>query len=290
MLRIPCALVALALLGPPSSRTSQMMVIQFPSDTSAFNVSSVVIGSPTEALVVDAQYHMGDARREADRIAQTGTHLKAIFITHPDEDHYMGAQAFVERFPGTPVYMTAAGIEEFKRTSARFLKSLKAQAPQEAPDSLITPQVLPGRIITIEGDTVEIFPDEQGDVLQPTNSFLWIPSLRTVIAGDIVFNGVHPWLGASDVASRQRWHRSIQRIEALHPVTVIAAHKKTPDTPDTPDVLKAMDQYLTDFDAARTTSPNAAGLEAIMKQKYPDYAIPKLLQYSAQIAYRNTGA
>jgi glyoxylase-like metal-dependent hydrolase (beta-lactamase superfamily II) len=267
-----------------------MLVIQFPSDTSAFNVSSVLIGSPTEALVVDAQYHMGDARREADRIAQTGTHVKAIFITHPDEDHYMGAAAFVERFPGTPVYMTAAAIQEFKRTSGMFLKSLRAQEPKEAPDSLVTPQVLPGNIITIEGDTVEIIPDEQGDVLQPTNSFLWIPALRTVITGDIVFNGVHPWLGASDVASRQRWHRSIQKIAALHPVTVIASHKRAPDTPDTPDVLRAMDQYLTDFDAARAASPNAEALVAAMKQKYPDYAIPKLLEYSAQIAYRKTGA
>src|SRR5215472_9003557 len=219
----------LALLYPHSDRAPRLRLIQFTSDTSAFNVGSTLIAGPSEAILIDAEYHWSDAKREADSIARLGTHLKAIFVTHPDEDHYMGAAAFVERFPGVPVYMTPVGIEEFKRTSARFVDGLKKQAPAEAPDSLVTPQPLPSTSVTVDGERIEIVEDQQGDVLRPSNSFVWVPSLRAVLAGDIVFNQVHPWFGASDVASRQRWHQSIRRIADYRPAVVIAAHKRSLD-------------------------------------------------------------
>jgi len=35
--------------------------------------------------------------------------------------------------------------------------------------------VLPATILTVDGETVEVIKDLQGDVLKPTNSFLWFP-------------------------------------------------------------------------------------------------------------------
>jgi glyoxylase-like metal-dependent hydrolase (beta-lactamase superfamily II) len=89
-------------------------IAQFPAnDTMAYNVNSELIVGRTEAILVDAGLRRSDAEKEAAAVAAMGTHLKAIFITHPDEDHYFGVAPFVEQFPGTPVYMTAAAIEEF---------------------------------------------------------------------------------------------------------------------------------------------------------------------------------
>jgi glyoxylase-like metal-dependent hydrolase (beta-lactamase superfamily II) len=263
-----------------------LRLIEVLADTTAYNVNSTLIVGPTEALLVDAQFHASDARRLADRIAATGTHLKAIFITHPDEDHYLGTAVIEERFPGTPVYMTAAAIEEFKAKAPKYLAAVKAQMPTEAPDSLVTPQPVPSTNLTVDGEAIEIVPDQQGDVLRPTNSFLWIPSLHAVVAGDIVFNGIHAWLGSSSPDARVAWHHAIARIAALHPVIVVAGHKSSADLPDSPDVLRRMDQYLTDFDAARSASPDAAGLVAAMIAKYPSYPERGLLGYSAQMAYK----
>jgi glyoxylase-like metal-dependent hydrolase (beta-lactamase superfamily II) len=120
-------------------------------------------------------------------------------------------------------------------------------------------------------------------VLRPANSFVWIPSLKTVITGDIVFNQVHPWLAASDVESRARWHQSIAHIVALHPNVVIAGHK-SPGATDSPAALHAMDQYLTDFDAARSSSTDAKAMVATIEAKYPGWTVPLLLNYSAQRA------
>ena len=123
-------------------------------------------------------------------------------------------------------------------------------------------------------------------MLTPSNSFLWIPSLHTVLAGDIVFNEVHPWLGASDSASRQAWHRSLQRIATFKPDSVVAGHKRDPASPDTPEAVFAMDHYLTDFDALRATSSTGPELAKAMMAKYPGYAVPGLLFYAAQMAYQ----
>lgn len=279
------AAAAFSAAAVSAAAAQALRLVQFTSDTTSYHVGSTLILGPTEAILVDAQYHFSDAKREADSIARLGTHLKAIFITHPDEDHYFGAAAFIERFPGTPVYMTSRGIWEYRRSSQGFLDGMKRNEPTEAPDSLVRPKVLPSTELTVDGQRVEIVPDLQGDVLAESNSFVWIPSLRAVIAGDIVFNHVHPWLAASDTRARAQWHQAIQRIRALNPRIVIAAHKATLDTPDTPDVLAAMDQYLTDFDAALQTAPNADSVIATMTRKHPDYAVPVLLKYSAWTTY-----
>jgi hypothetical protein len=173
----------------------------------------------------------------------------------------------------------------------RSLEGFRKTRPADAPDSLVTPQILPSTSLSVDGERVQIVADLQGDVLQPSNSFVWIPSLRAVLAGDIVFNHVHPWLVTSNVESRQRWHQTIARIRALQPAVIVAAHKNRLDAPDTPDVLDAMDNYLNDFDRAVTASSTAEAVVATMMAKYTDYTVPLFLRYSAAAAVpkRNPG-
>jgi hypothetical protein len=182
--------------------------------------------------------------------------------------------------------MTAAAIAQFKVNGQRSLDGFRKTRAADSPDSLVTPLALPSTDLSVDGERVQIVPDLQGDVLQPTNSFVWIPSILAVLAGDIVFNHVYPWLTASNVDSRQRWHQTIARIRALQPAVVVASHKSRPDAPDTPDVLDAMDHYLTDFDAAVVASSTADAAVATMLAKYSDYTIPLFLQYSAAAAFR----
>ncbi len=63
-------------------QTGTLRLVQYVSDPSPYDVGSTLILGPTESLLIDAQYHWSDAKREAEQIASTGTHLKAIFITH----------------------------------------------------------------------------------------------------------------------------------------------------------------------------------------------------------------
>lgn len=255
------------------------------ADSLSFDVASTLIIGPTEVVLFDAQNHMSDGRRVAERIAATGKKLKAIFISHPDEDHFFGAQAVLERFPGTPVYMAPGGLKEFARTGAEMLSSRKPRYGNEAPDSLIHVQPVPAAGLTIDGEHLQVIADLQGDVLAPCNSALWIPSLRAVLAGDIVFNGVHPYLAASTEASRNAWHKSLDSLAALKPAIVVAGHKRAADAPDTPASLAFMRGYLTDFEAARKSSATPMAMVAAIRAKYADLTMPILLQVSAQMTF-----
>jgi hypothetical protein len=93
----------------------------------------------------------------------------------------------------------------------------------EAPDSLFHPQEYPAGGLAVDGVPVQLLADLQGDVLNPTNSAIWIPALRAVLTGDIVFNGVHPYLAASTPASRAAWQASLVSLAALHPDIVVGA-------------------------------------------------------------------
>jgi glyoxylase-like metal-dependent hydrolase (beta-lactamase superfamily II) len=269
-----------------ASAASKLRLEEVGSDSTAFHVVATLIVGPTEVLVWDAQYHAADAQRLADRIAATGKRLKAIVISHPDHDHYMGAAKIVERFPGTPVYMTAAGLAEFQRTASRQFQGEKSRQPALVPDSLVTPRPLPSTRLTVDGEAVEVIADLTGDVLTPTNSVLWIPSLRAALAGDVVFNGVHPWLGASNEASRIAWRAAVKRIADLHPAIVVAGHKKDVATADSPDALQFMNHYLSDFDSLRQSAANGEELRVAMLQKYPDLAVRGLLAFGARAAFQ----
>jgi len=259
---------------------------EFGADSTAWHVTSTLIVGPTEVLLWDAQYHLADARRLADRVAATGKRLTAIVLSHPDHDHYLGAAAIVERFPGTPVYMTAAALDEYRKTAPREFAQEKARNKDQVPDSIVTPTELPSNRLTVDGEVVEVIPDLTGDVRRPTNSALWIPSLETVLAGDIAFNGVHPWLGSSDPASRAAWKQSLEKLAALHPKAVVAGHKRDLRGPDSPAVLDFMRRYLTDFEAGKKASTTPDALIALLKGKYPDLADLVLAIFSSRIAFR----
>ena len=282
-----CLLTVVA-VRPTPPRRAPLRLIRFTTGDLSVNVSSTVILGPTEAIVVDCLAFAPDAAQEADSIAKLGTHLQAIYVTHADIDHYLGCATLVERFPGTPVYMTPKALDRYKKVSgAAYAVGRKSIGPRATlPDSLVTVQPLPGNTLTVDDEEAVVHPDVQGDVIDSQNSFIWIPSLRTVLADDIVFDQVHAYLAAvTTEEGHKRWHEALRRIAALHPLVVIASHKKTFDTPNTPHVVEAMDRYITDFDAVRKTARDTGEFNAAMRQKYPDWSGGRLLRQSAAVAY-----
>lgn len=260
------------------------------ADDKAYNVTSTLIYGKSESLLVDAQFHLSDASKLADQIAATHTHLRAIFITHPDLDHYIGLAALHQRFPDAPIYMTRRALEEFNKSVASDLESAPRRAPQETPNAVPTPQVLPSTRLAIDGQTVVIVEDQQGDfATQPANSFLYVPCLRAVIAGDIVFSGIHPWLEGSTSETRRRWRASLALLKALQPEIVVAGHGlREPET--TAAAITFMERYLADFEALRSSSPNADQFVTAMQGKYPTLGQLLFLKIAARSVFAKPSA
>lgn len=254
---------------------------------SGFGVTSTLIYGKHDAILVDTQFLNSDAEKLAQRIKAKGKHLTAIIITHPHPDHYFGTGVVLKHFPGTPVYMTAAGVAEFKKSLPGKLKTWGPIYKDEVPTRVPTPQVLPTTKFSLEGQAVEVqaVPELQGDVMSRTNSYVWVPSLGAQIGGDIVFNQVHPWLAESNAETRAAWMGSLQKMRAQHPQIVVAGHKKSAAVQDGPEALAFTTQYLKDFEAAVAASQDAKGLVSSVTAKYPALGLPVMLDYAAQAAF-----
>ena len=62
--------------------------------------------------------------------------------------------------------------------------------PHPHPDHLFGPEELATLVLTLEGEAFPITGGAQG-ADGPGNSFVWVPPLKTMITGDIVFDHVY---------------------------------------------------------------------------------------------------
>ena len=73
----------------------------------------------------------------------------------------------------------------------------------------VLPEELATPVLTLEGEEFPITGGVQG-ADGPGNSFVWVPSLKAVITGDIVFD--HVYFGVPRDAARENWLKTIARL------------------------------------------------------------------------------
>jgi hypothetical protein len=112
---------------------------------------------------------------------------------------------------------------------------------------------------------------------------LHLPSQGLIVAGDVVYNGIHPYLAETDTQSRLKWVAALDTLEALKPTTVIAGHKIPESGDDSGDIGRTR-QYLRDFNRLDETTTTARELYDAMLELHPDRANPGSLWTGAQRA------
>jgi hypothetical protein len=93
-------------------------------------------------------------------------------------------------------------------------------------------------------------------------------------------------VGSSSPPGRTTYSLSFT-IASLHPLIVVAGHKRNSGLPDNPAALAFTRQYITDFDSTRKSASNADQVIAAMKQKYPQCSSEYFLMLSARKAFAN---
>jgi glyoxylase-like metal-dependent hydrolase (beta-lactamase superfamily II) len=150
-----------------------------------------------------------------------------------------------------------------------------------APQSIIVPQPLKGDTITLEGQALKI---EGLKGATPERSYVWIPSLKAVAGGVVLFNELHVWTADTQtLESRRQWLATLDHIAALKPVTVVPGHFKL-GAALTPDSIGYTRDYLVKFENETAKAANSAALIARMKELYPNAGLNAALDTSAKVA------
>ena len=112
-------LAAPAAPAPASAAKSQLRLQTFhPGPQAMFPVSSVLIEGRNDAILVNAQFAAGDARRLVEQIRASGKRLTTIYISHGDPDYYFGLATVQDAFPQARIVATAQTVAHIRESQA----------------------------------------------------------------------------------------------------------------------------------------------------------------------------
>ncbi|KAF1033669.1 MAG: hypothetical protein GAK37_00023 [Pseudomonas sp.] len=276
--RVALASAALA-FAAHASATSLSLDVYNPGEAAIFPVTSVLVSGAKDAILVDAQFGKSQAEQLVQKIRASGKHLTTIYISHGDPDYYFGLNTLTAAFPDAKVLAPKPVVDHIKATVAGKLAFWGPKMGADKPAKTIIPQVLDGHSLSLEGQPLDII---GLDGPQPDRSFVWIPSIKAVVGGVVVAQNIHVWMADTQSAkSHTDWLATLQRIDALKPVTVIPGHYL--GTPSVQSVAFTTG-YIKAFDEETAKAKDAAGLIAAMKQRYPNLADESSLELSAKVA------
>jgi len=140
--------------------------------------------------------------------------------------------------------------------------------PGQVATKLVAPEPYEHDTFTLEGHELRII--EQGRTDSPDSTSLYVPSIGLIVAGDVVYNQCHMYVGDTTPESRKNWIEDLDRLAALNPAIVVAGHKK-PGAPDSPSAIQETRRYLEDFDRLQKTATSDHELFDQMTALYPDW-------------------
>jgi glyoxylase-like metal-dependent hydrolase (beta-lactamase superfamily II) len=243
--------------------------------------SATLIYGDQDAVLVDTFMTIGENERLVDWVTAHGRNLTHIFLTHGHGDHVYGVGQLREAFRDAQAVATAGTVAEARREAGEeyrdglFGRLFPGQIPQPA-----LPTQLSGDTIPLEDHELRVIDTGHTDTM--ATSVLWCPTLRLLVAGDVVYNGTHMFLAESTRTSRREWIAALSMLKGLEPLHVVAGHKQ-PDGADDPTDIDESIQYLTDFNDAEDRTPTATDLYQAVLGKHPRRANPGSLWGAAKI-------
>jgi glyoxylase-like metal-dependent hydrolase (beta-lactamase superfamily II) len=247
--------------------------------------STLIYGS-RDAALVDAFMTVEQANALADWVASEGKNLTTIYITHGHGDHWFGLGTLLERFPNVKALATPNTVKVMhQNASPEALRGVwKPSFPGQIPDKLVTAEELKGSVIDLEDH--ELVAVEAGHTDTEHTTFLHVPSIGLVVAGDVAYNDVHLYLAESNAQTRREWIAALDKIESLDPSAVVASHKR-PENDDKPRIIEETRQYIRDFDRLAQTTKTAQELYDKMLELYPNRVNPGWALWSSARAVKS---
>src|SRR5215510_14238179 len=238
--------------APPPHNSNRLLPNGEPKGGSP--VASTLIYGSEDAVLTDPAFTTDQARALGDWVAGKDRNLTDIFITHGHGDHWFAAGLLSERFD-VRIIATAGTVEQMQ-VSVDLRPLLWDKAYSGIPPSPITAVTVPGNRFTLEGH--ELVMVEVGHSDTDETSVLHVPDLELVVAGDVIYNGAHLYIGESvNVGGLDPWREAIDKVEALKPQHIVCGHQNKQLDDDAERTISETRQYLDDAEELLRTENTA---------------------------------
>lgn len=255
-----------------------------PGAKSMFPVSSELVIGQAEAVLIDAQFQRNDAEALVQKIKASGKKLSTVYISHSDPDYYFGLDVIQAAFPDAKIVATPQTVAAIQASKDGKLAHWGPILKENAPKALVVPEPLAGDSIELEGRKIQVV---GLDGPTPARTFAWIPSIKAVVGGVPVSANIHLWVADTQTPeSRRDWLKTLGRIEALRPKTVVPGHfepNADGSMPYSVASVKFTRSYLKTFENEAAKAKDSAALIAAMNKRYPKLQHAASLELSAKV-------
>ena len=233
-------------------------------------ITSTLIMGRHDAVLIDPPLTTTQADEVGDWIVASGRKLRQIYVTHGHGDHWFGAIPLLQRFPGVTVAATEGTAELMRaQNDPQFRADFWDRVfPGQVPAGELEVTVVDERGLELDG--IALVPVEVGHTDTDATTMLHVPEMGLLVAGDVVYNGVHLYLTESGgVTGIDEWLAALDTAEDLKPATVIAGHKDRRAF-DNPSQIQATRRYLTDARRLLESSESAEMFYEEMLRLHPN--------------------
>jgi glyoxylase-like metal-dependent hydrolase (beta-lactamase superfamily II) len=261
------AVAAVMLLTTAGAQSKFTLKVHTGRGQIGYDVNSTLVIGERDLLVIDPQFSLSEAHKLAAAILETKKRLVTIYSTHAHPDHLFGLAVLKQAFPEAKIVALPATVNAAKTGWPARQKFWVATYGNNIPGpEPVLPEELTTPVLTLEGEEFPITGGVQG-ADGPGNSFVWIPSLKAVVTGDIVFD--RAYFGVPRDAARENWRKTIDQLAALKPEIVVPGHEGPGATRDMRSI-EFMKQYIADWDANVARSKTASEMRANVLKQYPN--------------------
>ena len=243
--------------------------------------STLIMGSE-DAVLTDPGMTIAQAQILGDWVESKGRNVTDIFITHGHGDHWFAAGPLVERFGARVVASTGTIAQMEFSASTRPL--LWDRIYSGLPETPVTAVAVPDNRFTLEGHELVIV--EVGDSDSADTTVLHVLDLELVVAGDVIYNGVHMYLAQPAVLGGfGPWRAAIDKVEALKPRHIVCGHQNRELDDDADRTIAQTRQYLADAEELLQTQDTALDFFNAKIERYPDHLGRTVLWAGTQTLY-----